>query len=197
MIFTMASFFRSEEPVEPVVEPVTEDGGVFSEWALDKRSLFDDGSEPAAECLWNNGTVVYKSDYCSHFSLTRLAASTAAKALDRAARCAAAFQTECVLSGEIGLAVPAAFVPHSDGVGMMRMIVAPRIVHSDDLRTLKVEDPNGLAVPRLLEMNASLTVEFLPGGSLTHVSDTLHGSDAFCIQLLRRSFTEDCWTSLD
>lgn len=196
MLFAAASLFRSDEPVEPVVETVTNDGAVFVEWELDKRSIWDDGTEPPAECTWNNGSVVYKSDFCSHFSLTRLASSTAAKATDRAARCAAAFETECVLSPEIGVSLPAAFVPRPGGVGM-RMLVAPRIVASEGEKHIKVEDPTGAAVPRLVTMNHTIEVEFLAGGSRTPVTEVLHGTDAYCVQLLRKSFVEDCWDALD
>ena len=196
LLFTAGSMFRSEEPVEPTVEVVTDDGGVFVEWALDKRSLWDDGSEPPPECVFNNGSLIYKSEFCSHFSLSRLATSTASKAMDRAARCAAAYETECVLSPEIGMSIPAAFVPKADGVGM-RMIVAPRIIGSHNERHIKVEDPYGLALPRLLHLNHSLEVEFLTGQSRVPVAEGLEGSDAYCVQLLRRSFTPDCWESLD
>ena len=196
VLFAAGSWFRSEEPIEPTVEVVTEDGGVFVEWQMDKRSLWDDGTEPPPECVFNNGSFIYKSDFCSHFSLSRLASSSATKAIDRAGRCAAAFETECILSPEIGMSIPAAFVPREDGVGM-RMIVAPRILASEDQRNLKVEDITGKALPRLLLMNHTVEVEFLSGSSRVPVTETLVGSDAFCVQLLRASFLKDCWISLD
>ena len=196
MLFGIGSIFRSEEPVEPTVERVTDDGAVFTDWELDKRTIWDEGSEPAPECNWNNGTFVYESNFCSHFSLSRLASSSASKAMDRAARCAAAFETECVLSPEIGFSIPAAFVPDESGIGM-KIVVAPRIISSGDERNLKVADPTGAALPRVLTMNQSLEVEYLSGGSRVPVTETLNGSDAFCVQLLRMSFVEDCWAHLD
>ena len=182
--------------MEPTVEVVTEDGGVFVPWQMDARSLWSDGSEPAPECTFNNGSMIYKSDFCSHFSISRLASSSASKAIDRAGRCAAAYETECVLSPEIGMSIPAAFVPHADGIGM-RMIVAPRITASSGEKHLKVEDPNGKALPRVLKMNSTVEIEFLTGNSRVPVTEQLNGSDAYCVQLLRLSFVRDCWDELD
>ncbi len=196
MLFAAGSWFRSEEPIEPTVEVVTESGGVFTTWELDKRTLWDDGNEPEPECNFNNGSVIYKTDFCSHFSLSRLASSSAAKAVDRAGRCAAAFETECILSPEIGMSIPAAFVPRGDGVGM-RMIAAPRILASQDERNLKIEDITGRALPRVVAMNSTLHVEFLTGNSRVPTTEQFNGSDAYCVQLLRLSFVPECWEDLD
>lgn len=184
---------RSEEPVEPTVERVT-DGAVFNRWALDDFSMWDTGETPAAECTWNNGSVIYKSDFCSHFSLARLASTTASKAIERASKCSVAFESECILSPEIGLGIPAAFVPSEDGTNMA-MLVAPRIIEATDSRHVKVDNPGGKA--RVLKLNYTVRVEYLPGGSRTPVLADLHGPDAWCVQLLRKSFVPDCWAELD
>ena len=195
MLFAAASMFRTDEPPEPVVRTVTGDGEVFVEWEIDRRKMWEDDVEPEAECNWQNGSTVYRSEFCSYFSLTRLSGSAAARATDRAVRCAAKFQTECVLAPEIGVALPAAFMPHSDGIGL-RMVVAPRIVASNDERHIKISDP-GMMLPRLVKMNHSVEVEFLEGGSRVPKLESMNGLDAYCVQLLRRSFTSDCWESLD
>jgi hypothetical protein len=93
------------------------------------------------------------------------------------------------------VSLPAAFI-HDGGNGM-KMIIAPRIINGNDIRNVKVEDPTGKTTPRLVLMNFTLEVEFLLGGSRVPMTETFSGSDAFCIQLLRRSFVSECWDSLD
>ena len=80
----------------------------------------------------------------------------------------------------------------------MRMLIAPRIVdNGNDLRTIRVQDPEEKTNGRVLKLNHTITVEYLPGGSRTPVSEVLNGSDAFCVQLLRSAVVEECWQHLD
>lgn len=197
MVFTVGSFFRSEEPADPAVEPVTADGGVFVEWKLDSYgSVFSNEPEPEPECAWNNGSVVYESDFCDHFSLSRLASSSAIRALDRATRCSALHETECVLSPEVGVSLPAAFLPEKDGVGL-RMIVAPRIINASDEWLVRLKPPGASGELRKLLMNRTVEAEYLPGGSRKPTTEIFHGQDAFCVQLLRKSYVGECWEQID
>jgi hypothetical protein len=186
-------------PPQPVV-PATDDGAIFQKWALDEQSVWaDDAGQPLVpNCSWWNGTVVYSSDLCSHFSLSRMATNIASRATDRALRCAAWHETECVISPEIGVSIPAAFVYDPSGEGGMRMLIAPRIVdNGNDTRTIRVQDPEEKTNGRVLKLNHTITVEYLLGGSRTPVSEVLNGSDAFCVQLLRSAFVDECWQHLD
>jgi hypothetical protein len=128
-----------------------------------------------------------------------MASNSASRAIERAVRCAAWHETECVLSPEVGVSIPAAFVYDPESTGM-RMIIAPRVLPSMDtvdVRTVRVQDITEKTNGRVLEFNFSTRVEFLPGGSRAPVSETLTGSDAYCVQLLRAAFSEDCWRNLD
>jgi len=188
----------SPPPAQPVV-PATKDGAVFQHWAMDDESLWTDGRDRHVEpnCSWWNGTVIYTSDLCSHFSLSRMASNSAGRAIERAVKCAAWFETECVLSPEIGVSIPAAFVYDHESSGM-RMLIAPRILDDgNDTRSVRVQDPEEKTSGRLLELNHTIRVEYLPGGSRTPVSESLNGSDAYCVQLLRSSFVQECWNQLD
>lgn len=190
----------------------TLDGAVFDEWPSENGDSWSEGAahvEP--ECNWWNGSVTFTSELCSHFSLSRMASNSAGRAIERAVRCAAWHETECVLSPEVGVSIPAAFVYDPGGVGM-RMIIAPRLlpavaledlppgatpVDSPDVRTVRVHDVTEGTNGRVLELNYTTRIEFLPGGSRAPVSETLSGSDSYCVQLLRAAFSEECWRNLD
>ena len=187
---------------ERVVVPATENGAVFAHWTMDDETLWGDGQHVEPNCTWWNGSVSYTSDLCSHFSLSRMASNNAGRAIERAVKCAAQYETECVLSTEIGVSIPAAFVYDPKGSGM-RMLIAPRILPQvdstspPDVRTVRVQDPEGQTSGRLVEFNYTVNIEYLPGGSRAPVSETINGSDAYCVQLLRAAFVEECWAQLD
>ena len=190
--------------------PATKDGAVFAPWAMDEDSVWSEGLYIEPNCTWWNGTVSYTSDLCSHFSLSRMASNSAGRAVERAVKCAAHYETECVISPEIGVSIPAAFIYDPEGSGM-RMLIAPRIipppkVEGDtmgdgwanmDVRTVRIQDPEEQTSGRLAEFNYTIKVEYLPGGSRSPVSEVLNGSDAYCVQLLRSAFVEECWQQLD
>lgn len=192
-------WLSSSPPPPQAVVPATWDGAVFEKWAMDDESLWTEAQNHEIElnCSWWNGTVRYTSELCSHFSLSRMAAGSASRAVDRAIRCAAEFKTECVLSPEIGVSIPAAFI-YDHTVDGMRMLIAPRIIHSgNDTRTVRVKDLEQKTTGRVLGLNHTIRIEYLPGGSRTPVIETINGSDAYCVQLLRSAFVEECWKQLD
>lgn len=196
-------------PVPPPVVPATLDGAVFVPWATEDDAY---GSEEVPQCSWWNGSVVYTSDLCSHFSLSRMASNSAGRAIERAVKCAALFETECVISPEIGVSIPAAFVYDPEGSGM-RMIIAPRLLPlirpgrptnpgmpeetEFDVRHVRIQDPTERTAGRVAALNYSVSIEYLPGGSRAPVSEGLSGSDAYCVQLLRAAFAPECWEQLD
>lgn len=198
MLAATGWYSASPPPAQPVV-PATRDGALFAHWAMDDDSVWNEGgSHMEPNCSWWNGTVVYESDLCSHFSLSRMASNSASRAIDRATRCAAHYETECVLSPEIGVSIPAAFIYDWEG-SSMRMLIAPRIVNpvGEDVRSIRVQDPEEKTSGRVVELNHTIKVEYLPGGSRTPVSEVLNGTDAYCVQLLRSAFVEECWKQLD
>jgi hypothetical protein len=184
------------EVVPPEVRRVNDDDALLAYWPSE-----DLASDAPPECRYFNFSVVYESTLCTHFVISRKS-STPQQSFDRAVRCAALHQTECVLSPEIGLAIPAAFlVPPS---GQTRMIVAPQLLSLPDdtntsLKNIRVHQPSTglLGSTRTLKFNDTLYAEFLDGTSRAVRKQVFRGADAYCIQLLRMAFVPACWESLD
>eukprot|EP00966_Prymnesium_polylepis_P305344 7056061-Prymnesium_polylepis.1 len=108
----------------PPAIPVTPDGSFLAKW--------DSGAE-VPPCMFYNASHQYKDGLCSHFSLARMSSQTQSAATERAMECATHFETDCILSPEIGLSVPAAFV--YDQENGLKMITAPKIVPLRGLST--------------------------------------------------------------
>lgn len=186
---------------------ITPSGGIFSEWPLDS-----DGNEENACSFWN-ATHFYSPRTCDTFGVSRLSVSNANRAVERAIKCAAQFDTQCVLSGEIGFSAPAAFL--YDAESGFRMVLAPRIVappnptdgagasgsqesdSSDQSKLVRLQDPAESASNVLFKFNSSVTVEYMTPGSRAVIVETLTGNDAYCVQALRASVSPACWTELD
>ena len=86
-------------------------------------------ADAAPECEFWNFSVQYDSNLCNHFTLGR-SSSMPQRAVHRALQCAAAHGAECVLSPEVGLAVPAAFV--FDERGQVQTVLGPRLLPLED-----------------------------------------------------------------
>ena len=156
------------------------------------------GGDVGPECAFWNMSVVYESSLCSHFAIGR-SASTPARANQRALACAAAFGVECVLSPEIGLALPAAFL-YSHDAATMTMVLAPKLLpHASEQVHVRVAPPggDGLTDTKTLHFNRTVRVEYLEGASRQLRKETLSDDSAFCVQLLRLSFEPECWQKLD
>ena len=172
---------------------VTANGEVMSnsevstdEWAR----LAEEGS-----CDWWNGTITYETAFCNHFTIARLPHAIVEQSLERAIRCATHYETECVLSFEIGLSIPACFF-YDSTVGM-RMITAPRILSGEDEVTVRTEDPAQSSLGHEHKFNRTIEVEFLTGKSRRPSTETFHNSSAWCVQLLRAGISHGCWATLD
>ena len=93
------------------------------------------------ECAFWNQSVIFSDEMCSLFVVNRAAAAYPS-ASARAMRCTAAFGTECVLSPEIGLAMPAAFL-YNHATSSMRMLNAPKLLpHESKQQHVRVSPPD-------------------------------------------------------
>lgn len=184
-------------PTPPPVVSATSGGAIFDHWAMDDESIFSENVPMEPNCTFWNNSVVYTSELCSHFSLSRIATGMTNRAVDRAVKCAAWYETDCVISPEIGVSIPAAFVYDPEHSGL-RMVVAPRLIPFDsEVRTVRVADQSGTTNGFIRQFNLTIKAEYLPGGSRTPVTEVFNGSDAYCIQTLRAAFDDECWRALD
>ena len=178
---------------KPVVH-VNEPSSFMSAWPSEAVA----GSALPPECAFWNQSVVFSSEMCSLFVVNRAAAAYPS-ASARAMRCAAAFGVECVLSPEIGLAMPAAFL-YDHATASMRMLIAPKLLpHESTQQHVRVSPPDsdGITQTRTHVLNETVRVEYLDGQSKGLGSGLLREEEAFCVQLLRLAFEPACWKALD
>ncbi len=178
---------------KPVVH-VNEHNSFMSVWESESLA----GSSLPPECAFWNGSVVFADDMCSLFVVNRAAAAYHT-ASTRAMRCAAAYGTECLLSPEIGLAMPAAFL-YDHATSSMRMLIAPKLLpHESEQVHVRVSPPDsdGVTQTRTLLFNKTVAVEYLDGHTKSLRSGTLVSEEAFCVQMLRSAFEPACWKALD
>ena len=186
-VFTALGLVK-DDFAPPDVVRVNRNDELLEDWQSDD----DENAEP--NCRWFDGTVVYESSLCNHFVLSR-SSSSPAIAFHRARRCAAKFQSECVLSPEVGLAIPAAFV----AVGQdLQMLIGPRFFQLDSEQKLtRVTDPGSALNTRTESFNKTIDVEYLDGFTRRPRRERLEPPASFCVQLLRQAFTAECWENLD
>lgn len=181
----------------PVVK-VNEDDSLLSHWGSEDYGAHFD-AEP--ECSFWNMNVSYDGGVCNHFTIGR-AASTPTRARERALACAGKYGAECILSPEIGLSLPAAFLytSHGEDTGTMKMIMGPKLLQHDALQQhVRVSPPtgDGLTSTRTFIFNKTVHVEYLDGRTRAMVTTYLHDADAYCIQLLRVAFEDRCWNQIE
>ena len=179
-----------QRPVVPVNEPTS----FMSAWPSEAVA----GSSLPPECAFWDQSVVFSDEMCSLFVVNRAAAAYPS-ASARAMRCAASFGVECVLSPEIGLAMPAAFL-YDYTTSSMRMLVAPRLLPSESAQAhvrVSPPDSDGITQTRTLVLNETVRVEYLDGQSKALGTGVLQRDEAFCVQLLRQAFEPTCWNALD
>lgn len=184
---TALGYIQSEVP-DPVISRVNANDELLSFWPSEEND------ELPPDCNWFNGSLVYESELCSHFVLSRPSSSPAA-AFDRARQCAAKFESECVLSPEIGLAIPAAFVIDSND---LKMLIGPRLFPLESRqRQIRVSDPGNTLHTRTHTFNETIDTEYLDGYARKLRRERLGPPDSFCVQLLRVAFTDSCWRGID
>lgn len=181
------------DPPTPVVY-VNEDNHLMAAWPSEAIS---ESSLPP-ECAFWNQSVIFSSELCSLFVVNRAAAAYQTASM-RALRCSASYGVECVLSPEIGLALPAAFM-YDHASSSMRMLIAPKLlpIESETVHVrVSPPDSDGVTRTRTMMLNNSLSVEYLDGQTKQIHSETLSMDGAFCVQLLRQAFEPSCWHALD
>tara|TARA_B100001109_G_scaffold252407_1_gene248306 strand:- start:44 stop:637 length:594 start_codon:yes stop_codon:yes gene_type:complete len=184
--FVFDAYWNSE--TKPAVV-ISEDGAFLSTWDWDAQ---------VPECKFYNGSYEYSNGLCSHFAIARMGAHTQIEATERALACAAHFETDCILSAEIGLAVPAAFV--YDQEEGLRMLIAPKMLplvdnHNTTEKRIGVQNPG--SPMREQVYNDTVRVQYLRGGTRVMETNVLTGSSAYCTQLLRSAFDSACWKEID
>ena len=176
---------------------INDDDSLLAHWPSED---FGAPRDAAPECRWWSMKVNYDAGLCSHFTISRLSGAPA-RALTRAGACAAAHRVECVLSPEVGLGVPAAFVnDHREGA--LQMVLAPRLLPGAAAAPLqhvraRPPDGDGLTDTRTFLFNRTVRAEFFDGVSKTMHTREFRDEAAFCVQLLRASFASECWERLD
>ena len=181
------------DDTKPVVT-VNEGASFMAPWPSEAVA----GRELPPECSFWNQSVIYSDDMCSLFVVNRAAAAYH-QASARALRCAAAYGVQCVLSPEVGLAMPAAFLYNYER-SVMRMLVAPKLLPRESTPVhvrVSPPDSDGITQTRTVVLNETVWVEYLDGETKSLGSEALEGEDAFCVQLLRQAFEPSCWRALD
>ena len=190
-------WFGGHSPVLPVIK-INDDDALMAHWPSEE---FGSRSDAPPECRFWNMSVQYDAGLCNHFTIGR-SASTPTRARDRALACAGAQGVECVLSPEIGLALPAAFLYNAVGeeMGTMTMILGPKLLPLNaSQQHVRVAPPggDGLTDTRTFLFNTSVRVEYLDGATRSMQTRELSGEPAYCVQLLRAAFEGRCWAQLD
>ena len=175
----------------PPAVKVTPDGSFLSEW--------DEDATDGPPCNFYNASYQYTGALCSHFALARMSPATQTEALNRALMCASHYETDCILSPEIGLSIPAAFV--YDELEGLAMIIAPKITplpddYESEERLVELRDPTEKRHAQI-EMQTTISVEYLRGGARHMETRTFNKTAAYCIQLLRVAFDASCWSEID
>lgn len=183
-------------PDLPVVR-VNDEDVLLSHWPSEDFAAAI-GAPP--ECRFWAFNESYDASLCSHFTIGR-SSGAVGKAAARALACAGAHATECVLSPEIGLALPAAFL-YSNITNTMRMVLGPKVLPLDEpapTQHVRVATPGGDALvnTQTFLFNTSIRVEYLDGATRAMVTTDLFGDAAYCVQLLRLAFEPMCWQKIE
>ena len=216
-LFLASTWFAGNQEMAPEhasldVVPATEGDELFTpDWALESLGMAElealevaGEPKPPPQCNFYLGNVTHESDTCSPFTIARLSSAAASKAVARATACAVDAETDCVLSVDVGFALPTAFLLVDDHTEL-EAVVAPRIVDaSEEVTAVRVEHPLGAhhggaaaGGGTLLEFHKEVTVEWLEPFQRNVVQRRLANASAFCVQLLRRAYSPSCWAKLD
>lgn len=176
------------------VKKINHDGSLLGKWISDD---LDHGEPLDSECSWFNNTVNIDSSACTLFTISRTAVGIFQSATERAVRCASKAEVECVLSAEIGFALPAVYIADQTSEVGVISVIAPKIVAMADEQYVRVSvPPDSLFEAATTTMNASISVEYM-SDTKQMKSAVFKGKQAFCVQLLRRAYEQSCWDQLD
>ena len=212
VLFTLFGFNvfneNAHEPIETVELPsavAVTANGVMQAWkseSIQSSMLIEDSVIFENECNFFNFSSSIGNEFCDAFSISRLPVSTIHTASNRALKCGAHANVECILSSEVGLMVPAVFVSDSTDSDGMRGIIAPRIIKldnnddDDDVAHVRVTSPSDSLATKTLIFKKTIKVEFMDNTKHLKV-ETFKDDAAFCLQLLRVAFSRDCWAAID
>ena len=199
------------DPTSAPVVPVNDDESLMSTWP--SEAVDADPNAPP-DCLFWNYSVVFRKDLCSHFVVSRSSAMPLL-AINRALACAGHSGSDCILSAEIGLAIPAAFLFSESAQRMgITAVLAPRLLSPNPppanlTQHVRIAPPTvhpnaNSDVEDLFERSKSetfllareISIEYLDESRRLKTAE-LRGDDAYCVQMLRLAFEPACWKALD
>ena len=160
-----------------------------------------------SECQWYTPDMgILEELECQAIDLRHATGSDLYSALDKAERCARASGETCVLSHEVGFSVPTVFV-YNASLARMRAIMVPNADRPHFDAQLKarvlVGDPleevmqSGDARTRDFVFAKTIKVKFLGAASGIGLKDEytiLEDNEAYCVQLLNATLTDECKT---
>ena len=196
----MENAYMKIESVELPLSSVNTDKSLLSSWVTEDIETFDD--EPlTSECNFFNFSTQYTGEFCDAFTISRMQYGTVQVASNRALKCASKTNTECVLSPEIGLAIPAVFFAAPESSSGIKTFIAPRVTTlPTDITSIqkhvRVSSPIDAFNSRTIVMNDTLHIEYMTEYK-TLKSEIVSGQYAFCINLLRVAYEASCWKKLD
>ena len=183
----------------PVAVNVNANDELLSEW--DSETF---GSESPPDCRFWNHSFQYRSSSCRHFSVfVRSGAPSTSRVKERALLCAANHETECILSAEIGLSVPAAYV-YDHLSGEITEYLAPKIVpfehrpedYDPEFMRVRISKPDDEMETKMVLMNKTVVVNYMDMPTRSMKTKLLNGKHAYCVQLLREAYTSECWNQI-
>jgi hypothetical protein len=200
------------DPNNAPVVPVNGDESLMSVWPSE---AVDAEANAAPNCQFWNYSVVFRKDLCSHFVVSR-SSSMPSLAINRALACAGHSGSDCILSAEIGLAIPAAFLFSESAQRLgISAVLAPRLLSPNPppanlTQHVRIAPPTVQSnnansdVDELFERSRSetfllareISIEYLDESRRLKTAE-LRGDDAYCVQLLRLAFEPACWKALD
>ena len=163
----------------------------------------DASREAPEECELFSGTL-FPDDGCNRMTVSRISAAAIARAEQRAVVCASFLQTDCLFGHEVGLRAPVAFV--YDPQRGMRHLLSPKMLTEREppenatSRRVRLVDPlDGHSVTQYERVNSSVLVEFFERTDfgLSLRTERMSGDSALCVQFLRKTHSDECWSALD
>lgn len=190
------------DELELPASPVNYDRELLSSW-LSEDVDSESGAPLDDECKFFNFSKSHTADFCDAFTISRIQPNTLHTASERALKCAAKHGVDCILSSEVGLAVPAAFFASPTAQSGVEVLVAPRRVPltPDDpiakTEHVRITTPGDAAFSsRTVQFNNTARFEYLTIDK-TVKSAVFSNEHAFCLSLLRVAFEAKCWAKLD
>ena len=196
VLFSFLNSYSFDQTNNLPVVKINSDDSLLAHWPSEE---FHAPFDAAPECAFWNFSVQFDATLCNHFTIGRTA-STPSRALDRALACAGRHGTECILSPEIGLALPAAFVMSREDGASFSMVLGPRLLPlAAEQQHVRVATPgtDELMTTKTFLFNRTVRVEYLDGATRRMATSEWSGDSAYCIQLLREAFSPGCWEKLD